>query len=62
MRETARPKTSAAQLSGLLRAAALVCSAAAAHAERLPFKNYTTSDGLAHDHVNRIVRDSRGLL
>jgi ligand-binding sensor domain-containing protein/signal transduction histidine kinase len=31
-------------------------------AETLPFKSYTTSDGLAHDRVNRIVRDSRGFL
>jgi signal transduction histidine kinase/ligand-binding sensor domain-containing protein len=33
-----------------------------ARAETLPLKSYTTSDGLAHDHVNRIVRDSRGFL
>jgi two-component sensor histidine kinase len=32
------------------------------HAETLPLKHFTTSDGLAHDRVNRIVRDSRGLL
>ncbi|HEY6230720.1 MAG TPA: two-component regulator propeller domain-containing protein, partial [Pyrinomonadaceae bacterium] len=32
------------------------------HAETLPFKRYTTSDGLANDKVNRIVRDSRGFL
>ncbi len=31
-------------------------------AETLPLKSYTTSDGLAHDRVNRIVRDSRGFL
>ena len=31
-------------------------------AEKLPFKSYTTSDGLAHDRVNRIVKDSRGFL
>lgn len=28
----------------------------------MPFKRYTTSDGLAHDRVGRIVRDSRGFL
>jgi len=33
-----------------------------APAETLPLKHFTTSDGLAHDRVNRIVRDSRGLL
>jgi len=31
-------------------------------AEHLPFKTYTVSDGLAHNKINRIVRDSRGFL
>jgi streptogramin lyase len=31
-------------------------------AERLPVKIYTTADGLGHNSVNRIVRDSRGFL
>src|SRR5258706_2591187 len=31
-------------------------------AERLPISTYTTADGLAHNDVNRIVRDSRGFL
>lgn len=31
-------------------------------AERLPLKPYTTADGLAHNEVNKIVRDSRGFL
>lgn len=44
-------------------ALAFVCLiAGAAHGGILPFKAYTTSDGLAHDRVNRIVQDSRGLL
>jgi ligand-binding sensor domain-containing protein/signal transduction histidine kinase len=30
--------------------------------EHLPVKTYTTADGLAHNVVNRIVRDSRGFL
>ena len=30
--------------------------------QRLPIKTYTTADGLAHNTVNRIVRDSRGFL
>jgi signal transduction histidine kinase/ligand-binding sensor domain-containing protein len=33
-----------------------------AMAERLPIKVYTTSDGLAHDRVRRIVRDAHGFL
>lgn len=39
---------------------ALVCVAASA--EQLPIKPYTTAEGLAHNVVNRIVRDSRGFL
>ncbi|MEW6130618.1 MAG: two-component regulator propeller domain-containing protein [Acidobacteriota bacterium] len=31
-------------------------------AERLPVKSFTTTDGLAQNTVNRIVRDSRGFL
>src|ERR1044072_718554 len=30
--------------------------------EHLPIKPYTPADGLAHNVVNRIVRDSRGFL
>ena len=33
-----------------------------ANAERLPIKNFSTVDGLAHNNVDRIVRDSRGFL
>src|SRR5947209_16304618 len=33
-----------------------------ARAERLPLKAYTTADGLAHNVINKIVRDSRGFL
>ncbi len=36
--------------------------AVSSRAERLPFKVYTTAEGLAHDSVNKIVRDSRGFL
>lgn len=39
-----------------LLAAATVCGA------RLPFKNYTTAEGLADDRVNRVIQDSRGFL
>ena len=31
-------------------------------AERLPIKTYNTADGLPHNSINRIVRDSRGFL
>jgi ligand-binding sensor domain-containing protein len=33
-----------------------------ARAERPPIKSYTTADGLAHNIINKIVRDSRGFL
>ena len=42
--------------------AVLLAPGSLAHAERLPLKAYTTADGLAHDTVRRIVRDSRGFL
>lgn len=32
------------------------------HAEHLPITIFTTADGLAHNSVNRIVKDSRGFL
>jgi len=41
---------------------ALLLAVPPAYGERLPFKSYTTADGLAHDTVIRIVRDSRGFL
>ena len=34
----------------------------AARSERLPLRAYTPADGLAHNVVNKIVRDSRGFL
>lgn len=37
-------------------------AASFAFAQTLPFKNYTTAEGLAHDRANRIVRDSHGFL
>src|SRR5690349_14495129 len=30
--------------------------------ERLPIRIYATADGLAHNEVNRIVKDARGFL
>lgn len=46
-------------------AAAFACiflAAPLSTSQTLPFKNFTTADGLGHDFVNRIVRDSRGFL
>jgi ligand-binding sensor domain-containing protein/signal transduction histidine kinase len=60
----ARPDTgvpAAAHLTSLLVALTLMV-ASAVHAQQLPVRIYTTADGLAHDHVRRIVGDSRGFL
>lgn len=40
----------------------LLTALSVARAERLQVKTYTTADGLARDHINRIVQDSRGFL
>jgi ligand-binding sensor domain-containing protein/signal transduction histidine kinase len=48
-----------------LRVLTLLATLVAAHplaAQTLPLRNYTIDDGLAHDWVLRIRRDSRGLL
>jgi len=42
---------------GILAALSVV-----SNAERLPIRTYTTADGLPHNDINRIVRDSRGFL
>jgi ligand-binding sensor domain-containing protein/signal transduction histidine kinase len=46
----------------LLCAALLLVSPCLAAAERLPVRIYTTADGLAHNTVYRILRDSQGFL
>jgi len=38
------------------------CLSVLAAPERMPLKYYTTSDGLPHNAINKIVRDSRGFL
>src|SRR5437870_13443929 len=47
---------------GCLIAGLLISLVSASRAEQLPFKTYTTADGLARDQINRVVRDSRGFL
>jgi ligand-binding sensor domain-containing protein/signal transduction histidine kinase len=42
--------------------AIILLAATSAPAERLPLKTYTSADGLAHNEINKIVRDSRGFL
>lgn len=41
---------------------ALLAFVASAHAEQLPVKTFTIADGLAHDEIRRIKRDSHGFL
>ena len=54
------------QISKVVHAIVLVSLLFAARgdatAEHLPIRSYTTADGLARNHVNRIIRDSRGFL
>jgi signal transduction histidine kinase/ligand-binding sensor domain-containing protein len=45
-----------------LSTALLIATGDFVPAERLPIKTYTTADGLAHNNVQRIDRDSRGFL
>jgi PAS domain S-box-containing protein len=40
----------------------VLSGANSAYCQQLPIKSYTIADGLAHDRVMRIVRDSRGFL
>ena len=42
--------------------ALLLAGGVGLQAQRLPVRAYTTADGLLHNTVNRIVKDSRGLL
>src|SRR3989440_1571432 len=42
--------------------AVALCVCLPTRAEPLPLKSYTTADGLAHNVINKIVRDSRGFL
>jgi PAS domain S-box-containing protein len=46
----------------LIWIAPVLAGCSSVHAQQLPIKSYTTADGLAHDRVIRIVRDSRGFL
>lgn len=46
-------------VAGLILSIAFPLSALA---ERLPLKSFSTADGLPHNTINRIVRDSRGFL
>ena len=47
---------------GCLVASLLLAPFVAIRAEHLPFRTYTIADGLAHDLINRIKRDSHGYL
>ncbi len=58
----ARRKNVSALFSAVLLIPLALALCPPAQAERLPIKTYTTADGLARDHVKRIVRDSRGFL
>src|SRR5262249_55554816 len=58
------PRLTASTTSAAIAAlfTVLVIPSLKVSAERLPIKPYTTVDGLAHNNINKIVRDSRGFL
>jgi ligand-binding sensor domain-containing protein/two-component sensor histidine kinase len=49
-------------ITWVLWVAVILAAPGPVHAERLPIRSYTTADGLAHDAVNNIIKDSRGFL
>ena len=55
-------RPSVAPFVTLLLVGLMLTTASAVYAQQLPVRIYTTADGLAHDHVRRIVLDSRGFL
>jgi hypothetical protein len=67
-RGSASPRASQRSAAALFTARVLLAwllvpfVVSSATAERLPIRNYTTDDGLAHANVRRIVRDPHGFL
>src|SRR5262245_17489365 len=62
-RPTSRhPHTFSACLSWLIVCALMAIAPPVARAERLPIRVYTSADGLPHDRISQIVRDSHGFL
>src|SRR5262249_9991507 len=55
-------KTEAAKFRTPCLLLVILAMSSLTRAERLPIKTYTTVDGLAHNNINKIVRDSRGFL
>ncbi|HEY7184527.1 MAG TPA: two-component regulator propeller domain-containing protein, partial [Blastocatellia bacterium] len=55
-------KTTAAKFRAPCLFLALIAMSSLTRAERLPIKTYAIVDGLAHNKINKIVRDSRGFL
>ena len=58
----AKPEQISRVIREILSLSLLLAAPAVAISERLPIKTYTTADGLARDHVGRIVSDSHGFL
>ncbi|HJZ76117.1 MAG TPA: two-component regulator propeller domain-containing protein [Vicinamibacterales bacterium] len=56
------PHTFSACLSWLIVCALMAIAPPVARAERLPIRVYTSADGLPHDRISQIVRDSHGFL
>jgi len=50
-------RQSVAALATSLLVGLMLTTASTVYAQQLPVRIYTTADGLAHDHVRRIVLD-----
>lgn len=62
MRPTVRIRRELYLQTALILCSLLFAGTMATRAEQLPVTLYSTADGLAHDRIERIVRDSRGFL
>lgn len=62
MRKSSTPRAPSSLRLLVALALLLSLTCVAVHGERPPIRVFTTADGLAHNGVNRIVRDSRGFL
>jgi signal transduction histidine kinase/ligand-binding sensor domain-containing protein len=58
---TAAPQNSRTR-TAIIIISSLLFLAHGVWSQTLPFKNYTTAEGLGHDFVGKILRDSRGFL
>src|SRR5262245_49157715 len=56
------PRTHNGRSKMFLSLLCFLCPVFSLYGERLPIKSFSAADGLAHDHINQIYRDSHGYL